>query len=51
MMRPILGVILGYAIFVISSILLFRISEVNPHADASNYLWFGHLFMELYFHS
>ena len=34
MIRQILGVILGYVIFVISSIFLFRFSEVNPHEDA-----------------
>jgi len=33
--RQISGVIVGYAIFVISSIFLFRFSEVNPHAEAS----------------
>ncbi|WP_264537771.1 hypothetical protein [Flavobacterium sp. N1736] len=43
MIRQILGVILGYAIFVISSILLFKFSGVNPHADASQ------LFMVLTF--
>ncbi|MBF4516052.1 hypothetical protein IRZ71_06850 [Flavobacterium sp. ANB] len=35
MIRQILAVIAGYAIFVISSVLLFRVSEVNPHSDAS----------------
>lgn len=43
MIRLILGVIAGYAIFVISSILLFRFSEVNPHEEASK------LFMVLTF--
>ena len=43
MIRQILGVILGYAIFVIISIFLFRISKVNPHTDASK------LFMVLTF--
>jgi len=35
MTKQILGVIAGYAIFVISSVLLFRLSGVKPHADAS----------------
>ncbi|TDP02869.1 hypothetical protein [Flavobacterium sp. 245] len=35
MIRQILGVIIGYAIFVISSILLFKFSEVNPHEETS----------------
>lgn len=35
MTRQILGVIIGYAIFVISSVLLFKFSEVNPHEEAS----------------
>ncbi|MEO7977300.1 hypothetical protein [Flavobacterium sp.] len=35
MMRQVLGVIIGYAIFVISSIFLFRFSGINPHADTS----------------
>ncbi|MHC0441953.1 hypothetical protein [Flavobacterium sp. 3-210] len=43
MIRQILGVIIGYAIFVISSIFLFKFSEVNPHEDASK------LFMVLTF--
>lgn len=43
MIKQILGVIAGYAIFVISSVCLFRFSEVNPHADASK------LFMVLTF--
>jgi hypothetical protein len=30
-----LGVIAGYAIFVISSVLLFRFSGVKPHSEAS----------------
>ncbi|MBF4490920.1 hypothetical protein IRZ83_00090 [Flavobacterium sp. JLP] len=42
-MRQILGVIAGYAIFVFSSIFLFRFSEVNPHEGASK------LFMVLTF--
>lgn len=43
MIKQILGVILGYAIFVISSIFLFRFSGVNPHEDTSK------LFMVLTF--
>lgn len=35
MVRQILGVIFGYAIFVISSVFLFKFSEVNPHQEAS----------------
>ncbi|QKJ63746.1 hypothetical protein [Flavobacterium sp. M31R6] len=35
MMKQILGVITGYAIFVISSVLLFRLSGVKPHVEAS----------------
>lgn len=35
MIKQILGVVAGYAIFVVSSILLFRISGVKPHSDAS----------------
>jgi RsiW-degrading membrane proteinase PrsW (M82 family) len=35
MIRQISGVIIGYSIFVISSILLFKFSEVNPHEEAS----------------
>lgn len=34
-LRTILGVIAGYAIFVISAILLFQLSGIAPHADAS----------------
>ena len=43
MIRQISGVIIGYAIFVISSVFLFRFSEVNPHEEASK------LFMVLTF--
>lgn len=43
MIRQILAVIAGYAIFVISSVLLFRVSGINPHSDASQ------LFMVLTF--
>src|ERR1700749_4648414 len=43
MIRQISGVIIGYAIFVISSIFLFKFSEVNPHEEASK------LFMVLTF--
>lgn len=43
MVKQILGVILGYAVFVISSMFLFRFSRVNPHEDASK------LFMVLTF--
>ncbi|HEU4788949.1 MAG TPA: hypothetical protein VFS71_04630 [Flavobacterium sp.] len=35
MIKQILGVITGYAIFVISSVLLFRFSGVKPHSEAS----------------
>ena len=35
MIKQILGVIAGYAIFVISSVLLFRLSGVKPHTEAS----------------
>ncbi|HEU4789142.1 MAG TPA: hypothetical protein VFS71_05615 [Flavobacterium sp.] len=35
MIKQILGVIAGYAIFVISSVLLFRLSGVKPHSEAS----------------
>lgn len=43
MIKQILGVILGYAVFVITSIFLFKFSGVNPHEDASK------LFMVLTF--
>ena len=33
MLRKILGVIAGYAIFVVTSLALFKISGVAPHAD------------------
>ena len=32
-LRMILGVIAGYAIFVISAVLLFKLSGIDPHAD------------------
>jgi len=35
MLRQILGIITGYAIFVVSSLALFKISGVDPHSDAS----------------
>ena len=35
MIRQVLSVVIGYAIFVISSILLFRFSGVNPHSEVS----------------
>jgi hypothetical protein len=35
MRKQIFGVVAGYAIFVVSSILLFRISGIKPHSDAS----------------
>jgi hypothetical protein len=35
MTKQILGVIAGYIIFVISSLLLFRLSGVKPHSEAS----------------
>jgi len=34
--KKILGVAIGYAIFVVSSLLLFKISHQKPHAEASN---------------
>ncbi|MFH6936866.1 hypothetical protein [Flavobacterium sp. YO12] len=43
MIRQILAVIAGYAIFVITSVLLFQVSGVKPHSDASG------LFMGLTF--
>ena len=33
--RIVLGVIAGYAIFVVSAVLLFQLSRVDPHADPS----------------
>jgi hypothetical protein len=35
MTKQILGIIAGYTIFVISSVLLFRLSGVKPHSEAS----------------
>ena len=35
MIRKILGVVTGYAIFVISSIALFKISGQNPHGETT----------------
>ncbi|MEN2402996.1 hypothetical protein GKZ90_0024635 [Flavobacterium sp. MC2016-06] len=35
MIRQFLGVITGYLIFVITSVLLFKVSGVKPHAEAS----------------
>jgi len=43
MIRQIFSVVIGYAIFVISSILLFRFLGVNPHSEVSQ------LFMVLTF--
>jgi hypothetical protein len=37
MIRIISGVITGYVIFVISSIFLFKFSEVNPHEEATKF--------------
>lgn len=37
MIRQILGVIVGYAIFVITSLFFFKFSEVNPHEVASKF--------------
>jgi len=34
-LRNILSVIFGYAIFVISAVLLFQLSGIDPHADPS----------------
>lgn len=33
MIRKVLSIIIGYAIFVITSVALFRISGIHPHAD------------------
>jgi hypothetical protein len=38
MIRSILGIIVGYFIFVVSAVLLFAGSGINPHAEAP--LWF-----------
>jgi hypothetical protein len=35
MVRKILGVIAGYAIFVVSSLALFKLAGQNPHANAT----------------
>jgi hypothetical protein len=35
MARKIIGIIVGYAIFAVSSLLLFRVSGQAPHADAT----------------
>lgn len=35
MLRNIIAVIVGYAIFVISAVLLFQLSGIDPHADPS----------------
>lgn len=35
MIRQVLGIISGYAIFVITSVFLFRISGIKPHSEAS----------------
>lgn len=35
LLRSILGVITGYAIFVISTLLLFKLSGIDPHANAT----------------
>lgn len=37
MIRKILSVVIGYAIFVVSSLLLFKISGQKPHAVATNF--------------
>jgi hypothetical protein len=34
-LRAIAAIILGYAIFVISALLLFRLAGINPHAEPS----------------
>jgi len=34
--RKILSVIIGYSIFVVSSLMLFKVSDQRPHAEASN---------------
>ncbi|CAN5412085.1 hypothetical protein BH10ACI2_BH10ACI2_00550 [soil metagenome] len=35
MIRNILGVIVGYLIFAVSAVMLFNLSGIDPHADAS----------------
>ena len=35
-LRNIIAVVVGYAIFVISAVLLFQLSGVDPHADPSS---------------
>ncbi|HXS57852.1 MAG TPA: hypothetical protein VN726_17080 [Hanamia sp.] len=35
MIRKILGIIVGYAIFVLTSLLLFKISKQDPHLEAT----------------
>lgn len=35
MFRQVLGVIIGYAVFVVSAVLFFNLSGKDPHADAS----------------
>jgi hypothetical protein len=35
MIRKILSVIVGYAIFVVSSVAFFKLSEVNPHGEVN----------------
>lgn len=37
MIRKILGIIAGYAIFVATSLALFKISKRDPHSDPSTY--------------
>jgi hypothetical protein len=34
-LKPVLSVVVGYAIFVISAIVLFQLSGVDPHAEPS----------------
>ena len=34
-LRNILAVVIGYAVFVISAVLLFQLSGIDPHADPS----------------
>ncbi|RZJ48158.1 MAG: hypothetical protein EOO44_21465 [Flavobacterium sp.] len=36
MIKKVLSVVVGYAIFVVSSLLLFKVSGQKPHADATN---------------
>jgi hypothetical protein len=41
LLRNIVAIIVGYAIFVISAVLLFQLSGIDPHADPSLTLMIG----------